>query len=647
MPAADVTSSSRAHRRPRPRTLGAAALSLALVVGGLTACGAEDTAQDDAEALATKIAEGLVDGDFTGVAFSDASPAEAAEAHAAIVAAVADSPHTVEVTDVVLDEEKTSGTATFAHTWDVSGIPWTYSTEAPLAVFEETWESQWDPALVVEGLVSDETLQLSRTMAPRADILGAGDTPIVTERPVRRVGVDKTRVEATELDATARTLAGLAQIDADAYAAKVAAAGEKAFVDAVTLRTEDPSYDFDAMAAIPGVLLVDATLPLAPTRDFAAPVLGRAGEATAEIVEESAGTIAAGDVTGLSGLQRQYDEQLRGTPGIALEAVSEARGARVLLDQAAVPGEPLRTTLDVGVQQLAEDILVGQTVPSAIVAIRPSTGEVLASASGTAGGGVSTATTGMYAPGSTFKIVTSLALLRSGLTADSPLDCSAEAVVDGRAFVNYPDYPAGKIGQIPLTDVIANSCNTALINASGQVTQADLASAGEALGLGLAQQPGPGVFTGSVPADAEGTEHAASMIGQGQVQASPMAMATVAASVAAGTTVRPTLLAQEADPVESDLPEAPAAPLTADEAAQLSAFMRAVVTDGGGSFLQDVPGEPVGAKTGTAQYGDGSTNHAWMIAVQGDLAVAVFVETGDYGSTTAGPLLEAFLDGLA
>ena len=111
--------------------------------------------------------------------------------------------------------------------------------------------------------------------------------------------------------------------------------------------------------------------------------------------------------------------------------------------------------------------------------------------------------------------------------------------------------------------------------------------------------------------------------------------------------MRPTLLAQEADPVESDLPEAPAAPLTADEAAQLSAFMRAVVTDGGGSFLQDVPGEPVGAKTGTAQYGDGSTNHAWMIAVQGDLAVAVFVETGDYGSTTAGPLLEAFLDGLA
>lgn len=645
MPAADATSSPRLSRRPRLRSLGAATLTLGLVVGGLTACSDEPDPLDEATALATSLGEGLADGDFSGVAFSDVSVDEATASHAAVVAAVADAPHTVEVTEVVLGDDETSGTATFTHTWDIAGNPWTYTTQAPLALFEETWEAQWAPDLVVDGLESDEVLRLSRTTAPRADILGAGDTPIVTERPVKRVGVDKTRVEAADLDATARTLAELTQIDADAYAAKVAGAGEKAFVDAVTLRAEDSTYDFDAMAAIPGVLLVDATLPLAPTREFASDLLGRAGEATAEIVDASEGAVAAGDLTGLSGLQRQYDEQLRGTPGIALEAVSEAREPRVLLAEDPVPGEPLRTTLDVGVQQLADSVLVGQEVPAAIVAIRPSTGEVLASATGAAGTG--TATTAMYAPGSTFKVVTALALLRAGLTPETPLDCSAEAVVDGRAFVNYPDYPAGKSGEISLTDVMANSCNTALINASGQVSQADLASAAESLGLGLAQQPGPGVFTGSVPAEAEGTEHAASMIGQGQVQASPVAMATVAASVAAGTTVRPTFLAQEAEPVESDLPAEPATPLAPEEAAQLAGFMRAVVTDGGGAFLQDVPGEPVAAKTGTAQYGDGSTNHAWMIATQGDLAVAVFVETGDYGSTTAGPLLEAFLTGLA
>jgi len=645
MPAADVMTSPRLRRHPRLWSLGAATLSTVLVVGGLAACSDEPDPLAEATTLATALGEGLADGDLSGIAFSDVSADEATASHAAVVAAVADSPHDVELTEVVLADDGTSGTATYTHTWDIAGNPWTYDTQAPLALYEDVWEAQWAPDLVVEGLESDEVLRLSRTTAPRADILGAGDAPIVTQRPVKRVGVDKTRVEPADLDGTARALAELAQIDPEAYAAKVAGAGDKAFVDAVTLRAEGGAYDFDAMAAIPGVLLIDGTLPLAPTREFASDLLGRAGEATAEIVEASEGTIAAGDVTGLSGLQRQYDEQLRGTPGVALEAVSEAREPRVLLAEEPVPGEPLRTTLDVGVQELADSVLVGQEVPAAIVAIRPSTGEVLASATGAAGTG--TATTAMYAPGSTFKVVTALALLRNGLTPDTPLDCSAEAVVDGRAFVNYPDYPAGKSGEISLTDVIANSCNTALINASGQVTQADLASAGEALGLGLAQQPGPGVFTGSVPADAEGTEHAASMIGQGQVQASPVAMATVAASVAAGTTVRPTFLAQEADPVDSDLPDAAAAPLTADEAAQLGAFMRAVVTDGGGSFLLDVPGEPVGAKTGTAQYGDGSTNHAWMIATQGDLAVAVFVETGDYGSTTAGPLLEAFLLGLA
>jgi cell division protein FtsI/penicillin-binding protein 2 len=74
-------------------------------------------------------------------------------------------------------------------------------------------------------------------------------------------------------------------------------------------------------------------------------------------------------------------------------------------------------------------------------------------------------------------------------------------------------------------------------------------------------------------------------------------------------------------------------------------MFRAVVTDGSGAFLQDVPGGPVSAKTGTAEYGKDSPprTHAWMVAAQGDLAVAVFVADGESGSQTAGPLLEEFL----
>ena len=73
--------------------------------------------------------------------------------------------------------------------------------------------------------------------------------------------------------------------------------------------------------------------------------------------------------------------------------------------------------------------------------------------------------------------------------------------------------------------------------------------------------------------------------------------------------------------------------------------MRAVVTDGSGRVLADLPGAPVLAKTGTAEYGQKAPlrTHAWMVAIHGNLAVAVFVEDGQSGSGTAGPILRQFL----
>jgi cell division protein FtsI/penicillin-binding protein 2 len=130
------------------------------------------------------------------------------------------------------------------------------------------------------------------------------------------------------------------------------------------------------------------------------------------------------------------------------------------------------------------------------------------------------------------------------------------------------------------------------------------------------------------------------MIGQGSVLASPLAMAAVAASVAQGTAVVPRLLPDQ--PVQQ---VQPAQPLTPQEATALQEMMRAVVTEGTATFLGGVPGPPVGAKTGTAEFGTDTPlkTHAWMIAFQDDLAVAVFVEVGQSGSQTAGPILEQVL----
>jgi len=280
-------------------------------------------------------------------------------------------------------------------------------------------------------------------------------------------------------------------------------------------------------------------------------------------------------------------------------------------------------------------------VPAAIVAVQPSTGAVLAAANGPGAGGINIATYGQYAPGSTFKIVSSLALIRSGLRADDTVHCTPDVVVDGKEFKNYDDYPPGGIGDIALREAVAFSCNTAFINARTRLSGEDLSGAAESLGLGQDHDLGFPAYFGQVPPPASETEQAADMIGQGKVLASPLVMATVAASVASGHTVVPYLL-------EDYRPDAsPGEPLRPAEAATLAQLMRAVVAEGSGSFLSGLPGD-IGAKTGTAEYGepgaDGSLpTHTWMVAFQDDLAVAVFVETGESGSSTAGPLLEAFL----
>jgi cell division protein FtsI/penicillin-binding protein 2 len=399
---------------------------------------------------------------------------------------------------------------------------------------------------------------------------------------------------------------------------------------------------------------------LAPTKEFARPILGSVGPVTAEMIEKSEGRLVAGDLAGVSGLQARYDAQLGGTSGVEVlalpaeptgeadqadqadqaEGAEDEAGPRVLFEVQPVAGTPLETTLDIGLQTRAEELLAGVKPASALVAVRPSTGEVLAAASGPGGKGYSNATVGQYAPGSTFKVVTSLALLRAGLTESSPVPCPPTTTVEGKSFKNYDDYPASGLGRITLSTAVANSCNTAFISQRDKLPQGALAESAAALGLGVDHDLGFPVFLGSVPSDMSGTDLAASTIGQGRVLASPYAMAAVAASISRGEVVVPRLL-----PGLEQSEAAPAKPLTPEEAAALQRLMGGVVTSGSGRFLSDVPGEPVLAKTGTAEFGTKAPlrTHGWMIAVHGDLAVAVFVEVAESGSATAGPILEGFL----
>lgn len=600
----------------------------------LTAC----QGGEPPDATFDELARGLASRDVGGVPLDDPT---APEQLAAIWAAVPeDQPVAVETGEMTTEDDTAS--ATLDWTWDLDGAQWTYETPVEATRTDDGWRVSWTPAMVAPELTDGESLATSSLTPERGQVLGAGDATIVGPRPVVRLGLDKTQADPGQWEASARAIARLLDVGVGDYVTRVEAAGEKAFVEALVLRAEDAAATLTpAYADIPGAVRLDDELPLAPTREFAAPLLGTVGEATAEVVEASDGAIVPGDAVGLSGLQARYDEQLRGTPGIRVSATGE-EADRILFEQPATPGRPLRLTLDPALQQKAEQVLAGTRPVSALVAIRPSTGDILAAADGPGNDGLNAATFGQYAPGSTFKVVSSLALLRAGLTPETLVPCDATTVVDGKIFKNYDDYPASGLGRITLRQAVAGSCNTAFISQRDRLGDGALAEAAGSLGLGIDRDLGFPAYFGQVPPPEGETEEAADLIGQGTVLASPMAMAAVAASVAAGSTVTPRLVLDHEVPAATE-----PVPLAPREAEQLRGLMRAVVTEGSGSFLADLPGE-VGAKTGTAEHGTPDASgalptHTWMIATQGDLAVAAFVETGVSGSQTAGPLIEAFL----
>jgi len=153
-------------------------------------------------------------------------------------------------------------------------------------------------------------------------------------------------------------------------------------------------------------------------------------------------------------------------------------------------------------------------------------------------------------------------------------------------------------------------------------------------------------FSGSVPAPAGDVEKAAEMIGQGKVLVSPLAMASVAATVAAGEFHQPYVLD---DPAL--LPDSarfrPVTQVSPAITKELRLLMREVVERGSGSALRDLPGEP-SAKTGTAEFGTDQPprTHAWMIGFRGDIAFAVLLQGGGTGGKNAGPVAARFFESL-
>lgn len=524
--------------------------------------------------------------------------------------------------------------------WVFPAGTWHYDTTATYTRGGQGWSLDWAPTVLHPALTATTRLVHRRTAAQRGQILGTGGLPIVKERDVFVLGLDKSTVAAGQVDDSARKIATALGIDSQRYLDKVHTAGAIAFVEALTIRAERAQVPPDFLGT-PGARVHREVRQLAPTASFAQGLLGTVGTADAQRAQASGGAILVGDPVGVGGLQERYDDQLRGKPGDRVIIVPRDTPAGQVADPPAVfnatatAGAALQTTLDAGRQTKAEQALSSVKGSAALVAVDTSTGAVLAAATAPDDGANPTATFARQAPGSTFKVVTSLALLRSGLIPDSAVTCSPTVTVDGRTFTNYSDFPAAGLGRTTLRAAVANSCNTAMIGQRDRITPQQLTDAAASLGLGKDHDTGFPAFYGSVPPPANTVGAAEALIGQGLVEASPMSMAGVAASVASGHTVVPYLL-------EAHRPSADAPPLTDQEAGALRSIMQSVVTDGTASSMRGVL---TGAKTGTAEYGTDTPpkTHAWMIGYRDGVAVAVYAENGTSGSATAGPIVKAFL----
>lgn len=297
-------------------------------------------------------------------------------------------------------------------------------------------------------------------------------------------------------------------------------------------------------------------------------------------------------------------------------------------------GKPVTTTLDATWQAASDKALATKAdgKNASLVALRVDNGEILAMANSPATG-FNRAVSGTYAPGSTWKLVTSSALLlKNAVAPDDIVDCPKHLTV-GKEFHNVEtsEFPGATFRKD-----FTESCNTAFISLRDRLGNTELGDvAHKYFGVGQNWHVGIPSYDGSVPVPKDETEKAASMIGQGRIQANPLIMASVTATASSGRFHQPTILAGTEDATSTS-------PLPDKVVDQVNSMMRDTVTSGTAHVLADLPGD-IGAKTGTAEVSDDTPNNGWLVARRGNVVVACVVEQGVTGGGSAGPILHQLL----
>jgi penicillin-binding protein 2 len=442
---------------------------------------------------------------------------------------------------------------------------------------------------------------------------------------------------------------------------------------------------------LPELETFDDQRRLYPRDGFAAHLIGYVGELSAEDLNSAKFAFyEPGDVVGKSGVEETYDELLRGTDG-SRDVIVDSHGKEVgqLGQQLAKPGTDLRLTIDLDVQRAAELAMEGHT--GALVAMDPHTGEILAMVSRPTYDPnqfsvrlskdywsqivnnpdhpmMNKTIQAQLAPGSTFKIIMSLAGLEEGVAQTMRVMCNGGATFYGRFFACDQRH-----GMVDIDHAIPWSCDTfyyTLANKLGIDTIARYATE-----VGLAQKTGvdlPDEATGTMPSTAWKlkTQHdkwyagetISVGIGQGAVQVTPLQLARALGGIASGGVLKrphvvfPDELPPEmASAIESTYPGSGdrVVPITPENWETITDAMAATLGPGGTAGAVHLEGIDFAGKTGTAELvshsagakslGTGNERaNAWFVGMaprrNPDIVVAVLCEHGGWGAAAAAPL---------
>lgn len=341
----------------------------------------------------------------------------------------------------------------------------------------------------------------------------------------------------------------------------------------------------------------------------------------------------------LDALRERYGSEAGGTPGIELVIKHPDQTPDTsLLTLADGKAGKVPTTISATAQAAAEKA-VKLYKQSSVVAVKPSTGEVLAVANNRTDA-FNAAFEGTKAPGSTMKIITAAMLIDNGVTSmNGPAPCPPEAVWQGQTFKNLTGMEPNE--NATLANSFMRSCNTAFIKLIDEKPLTDESLTLEAqdrFGIGQDWKTGVVSFDGKVPA-VSGPDRAANAIGQGQVQMNPLNMASVTATAITGAFHQPYLVSPKLDSREL----ATAKGLPYSTASQLKQMMRLTATQGTAAKAMAGLGGDIGAKTGSAEVDGQQVSNSWFTGFRNDVSAAAMTEEGGHGGDAAGPIVAAVL----